>query len=93
MILAQPKAAATAQGSDVILRPDPLSLGLMPDAQGTIAIVIENVQNLYGVEIHLAFDPNVIQVEDANPAWEGVQIEPAAWLQDGFVAVNRADNS
>ena len=75
------------------IHPDPLSLGLRPDAQGAVAIVIENVQNLYGIEFHLAFDPNVVQVEDADPAWEGVQIEPAAWLQNGFVAVNRVDNS
>ena len=75
------------------IHPDPLALGLTPEAQGAIAIVIENVRDLYGIEFHLTFDPNVIQVEDANPAREGVQIEPAAWLQDGFVAVNRADNS
>lgn len=33
-----------------------------------------------------------VEVMDADPAKKGVQIEPAAWLQDGFVAVNRADN-
>jgi len=93
LLLAQPMVAATAQGSDAILRPDPLSLGLKPNAQGTLTIVVENVRDLYGIEIHLAFDPNIVQVEDANPAWEGVQIEPAAWLRDGFVAVNRVDNA
>jgi len=92
-LLMQPGVAATAQGSDAVLRPDPLTLGLMPDAQGTITILVEKVQNLYGIEFHLAFDPNVIQVEDADPTWEGVQVEPAGWLQAGFVAVNRADNS
>ncbi|MBU4224405.1 MAG: cohesin domain-containing protein [Chloroflexi bacterium] len=92
MIWAQPKAAAIAQGGDVILRPDPLSLGLTPDAQGTVTILLEKVQDLYGMEFHLAFDPNVVEVMDADPAKEGVQIEPADWWKDGFVAVNNADN-
>jgi hypothetical protein len=92
MIWAWPEAVATAQGGDVNLRPEPLSLGLTPDAQGTVTIVLENVQDLYGMEFHLAFDPNVVQVEDADPAREGVQIEPADWWKDGFVAVNQADN-
>lgn len=92
MIWAWPEAVATAQGGDVNLRPEPLSLGLTPDAQGTVTILLENVQDLYGMEFHLAFDPNVVQVEDADPAREGVQIEPADWWKDGFVAVNQADN-
>lgn len=92
MIWAQPKAAAIAQGGDVILRPDPLSLGLTPDARARVAIVLENVEDLYGLEFHLAFDPNVVEVMDADPAKEGVQIEPADWWKDGFVAVNNADN-
>ncbi len=61
MIWAQPKAAAIAQGGDVILRPDPLSLGLTPDARARVAIVLENVEDLYGLEFHLAFDPNVAE--------------------------------
>ncbi len=92
MIWTQPKAAAIAQGGEVILRPDPLSLGLTPDTQGTVTIVIEDVQDLYAMEFHLAFDPHVVEVMDADPAKEGVQLEPADWWKDGFVAVNNVDN-
>jgi hypothetical protein len=92
LILAQPAAVTMAQGSEAILRPDPLALGLKPEEHGTVAILIENVQNLYGVEFHLAFDPAVVEVVDADPAQEGVQIAPGSLWRDGFVAVNRADN-
>lgn len=85
-------AIAAAQAGAVV-RPDPVSLGLKRDAEGTVALRFENVQDLYGLEVHLTFDPNVVQVVDADPAKPGVQIQVADWLKDAFVAVNRADNA
>ncbi len=93
MIRALPKAAAMAQGGGVIIRPEPLLSGLRPDAQGMVAIVLENVQGLYALEFQLAFDPHIVEVMDADPAKEGIQIEPAGWWKEGFVAVNQADNT
>jgi hypothetical protein len=87
-----PRAPALAHGVSTVLKPDPLSLGLAPEVQGMVAIVVENVPNLYGLEFHLTFNPNIVEVVDADPAQEGVQIEPADWWKDGFVAVNQADN-
>jgi hypothetical protein len=81
-----------AQGGSALLRPDPLSLELMPDRRGNVAIIVENVQDLYGLEVHLAFDPDVVEVVDADPTTVGVQLELAGWWKGGFVAVNRADN-
>ncbi len=86
-------AGEKAAASQAVIRPDPLLLGLKPVAQDTISIVVENVRNLYALEIHLAFDPHVLEVMDADPAQEGVQIEPAEWWENGFVALNRVDNS
>jgi hypothetical protein len=92
VLLALPDSPVVAQGAQPVLRFTPLALGLKPAAQGSVDIVIENVHNLYGVEIHLAFDPQIVQGIDANPDEKGIQIEPAGWWKDGFVAVNTVDN-
>jgi len=92
MTLAMRNIPAVTQESHAVLRFAPPALELMPDAQGTVDILVENVQNLYGLEFQLAFDPNIIEVIDADPDEEGVQIKPADWWKDGFVAVNNVDN-
>ena len=86
-------AGEKATASQSVIRPDPLLFGLKPAAQIAVSIVFENVQSLYGLEIHLAFDPRVVEVLDADAGREGVQIEPAGWWRNGFVAVNTADNA
>jgi Cohesin domain len=90
--LALPNFPAVAQDGNTILRFAPQALWLKPDAQGTLNVRVDNVQGLYGLEFQLVFDPDIIKVIDADPDKEGVQIKPADWWRDGFVAVNRVDN-
>jgi hypothetical protein len=90
--LALPNIPAVAQNSQVVLRFDPPALGLSPDAQGTVDVLVENVQALYGLQFQFAFDPDILEVIDADPDKEGVQVKPADCWKDGFVAVNQVDN-
>jgi hypothetical protein len=90
--LAFPNFPAVAQAGNTILRFVPPALGLKPDAQATLDIRLDNVQGLYGLEFQIVFDPDIIQVIDADPDKEGVQVKPADWWRGGFVAVNRVDN-
>lgn len=59
-----------------------------------IEIVIEEVERLYGAEVHLTFDPAVGQVVDADPDFPGVNLEPGERFPKGkaFAALNQADN-
>lgn len=59
-----------------------------------VEIVLDNVVDLYGAEVHLAFDPAVLQVQDADPETSGEQIALGEVLSERrhFVAVNRVDN-
>ena len=82
-----------AQESQAVLQFDPPTLELMLDTQGKVNVFVQNVQNLYGIEFRLAFDPDLIEVIDADPGEDGVQIWPADWWKDGFVAVNMVDNA
>jgi parallel beta-helix repeat protein len=60
-------------------------------------IAVQDVTDLYAAQVQLAFDPNVVQVRDANPlpSAPGVQIRPGTFLDPDyqFVLVNEADNA
>jgi hypothetical protein len=57
-----------------------------------MAIHIENATRLYGAEVHLAFDPARLEVQDADPDTEGVQIQAGDFPSPDFVVQNQADN-
>jgi hypothetical protein len=80
-------------GAQPTLRPDPLALGVRSGEQGTISLQVADVQNMYGLEFHLTFDPNIVEVVDADASKPGVQIKPGDWFKNSFVATNKADNT
>jgi hypothetical protein len=86
-----PARAAASPGA--ILAADPASLDLPPGEQRQVAITLNDVQDLYGLELHLRFDPQVVQVVDQDQAADGVQAGLGNLLSQPFVAVNRADNA
>ena len=62
---------------------------------GTIAVEVwvENVEQLYGADVRLAFDTAHLAVVDANPSAPGVQLVPRGDLMSpDFVIKNEADN-
>lgn len=72
------------------LNPASLQVGLGESAQ--VAVEVVNVQELYGFELQLGFDPQVVEVIDADPGRAGVQVSQGDFLDPGFIAVNRTDN-
>lgn len=78
---------------ETLLHPDPQSIGLKSGEQGSISLRVDDAQNMYGIEFHLTFDPNVVEVVDADASKPGVQIASGDWLKNSFVAVNKADNA
>lgn len=83
----------TAGQAGVVVRPDPDVLSLATGADGAVILRFENVQNLYGLEAHLTFDPAIVEVLDLDASKPGVQVQIADWLAGGFVATNQVDNS
>ena len=57
-----------------------------------VEVVVEQVSGLYGAEIHLAFDPEALEVIDLDATEPGIQIEPGTLPYPDFVVLNRADN-
>jgi hypothetical protein len=69
-------------------------MSMVAGETGTIIVAVDQARDLYGYELHLAFDPAVIQITDANPGQPGVQIQPAGFMDEnqGFAVANRVDN-
>ena len=59
-----------------------------------VVIILDDVKDLYGVEVHLTFDPTIVQVEDLDPGFPGIQVTAGKAFSSGssFVALNRANN-
>ena len=57
-----------------------------------LSVAVTDVQDLYGMELHLRFDPAVVQVADADPGKDGIQVAAGDFLSADFVAQNQADN-
>jgi hypothetical protein len=75
----------------VTISPSPLTIKL--GETGTVSIYINNVVNLYGVDIRLSFDPAKLEVVDADPGKAGVQMTPGDFPQPDFLVRNVADNT
>jgi len=81
----------TAQGPAVVhLRPASAEIAVGESI--IVEIVVSNVSDLYGMDVQFLFDPNILQVEDANPSEEGVQLQPGSFLYPDFLVRNTVDN-
>jgi len=59
-----------------------------------VTLSLQDVVDLYGIEVHLIFDPSAVQVKDGDTDAPGIQISTGPDLQkSSFVALNRADNN
>ena len=57
-----------------------------------VDLAITEVSGLYGVQVHLRFDPEAIEIIDADPTRDGVQLESGTFPSPDFVALNQVDN-
>jgi hypothetical protein len=102
MAIALVIASLAGQNASLPARADGTTITLSPDTQtvavgeaASVDIIIEGVENLYAADIRLAFDPDVLQVIDANNRMPGIQIALGPLLtQYQYVVVRaEADNS
>jgi LysM repeat protein len=71
---------------------DPAWQRIGPEGTTEVAIRLENVTRLYGVEVHLTFDPNYLEIQDADPDKPGVQLQAGSFPAPDFLVQNQADN-
>ncbi len=89
----EPARAAGVATTNTVVRLQPTAQQLNVGDLGNLQIWVDNVTNLFGVEIAVQFDPRYIQVQDADPATDGVQIQPGTFPAPNFVQAKLADNT
>lgn len=85
-----PIMSVSAQGqARVYLQP----VLLQDERRVLVNLMVADVVDLYGVDVQLRYDPSQLQVEDANPRLEGIQIAPGPLLaaDERFVVTNKVD--
>jgi hypothetical protein len=83
LVVGRPAAAAPQA---TIVRCDPATVAGPLGTQIDIDIYVENVVELYGADVRLGFDPAKLQVVDADPGTDGIQIMPLdTFLSPDFV--------
>jgi len=78
---------------EAALRFEPETTRLAPGETTRVRLVVENASGLYGVEIHLRYDPDVVRILDSDSITRGVQAQPGDFLDvnRGFLVMNQAD--
>jgi hypothetical protein len=74
------------------LRLVPTTEALSVNEVGEVEIYLENVGNLYGLQLRVLFDPTKLRVQDADQTQEGVQIAPGVMPAPDFAVRNLVDN-
>ena len=62
------------------------------NARVEVPVEVRDVSDLYAVDLTIRFDPEILQVEDANPDQAGVQPGLATFLDAGMTLFNIVDN-
>lgn len=85
--------ATTLEQSGAIVRCEPPSSAAGATQAITLDFYVANVSDLYGLELHLNFDPTIARVVDTNSSRTGIQIQPlTGLLAPDFVVANSANN-
>ncbi len=89
--------AAPSRQGEAIVSIQPAAQTINVGETATVDVQIDNVDNLFGVDLRLSYDPSVVAVVDSNPLVPGEQVEPGPFLDisegKGFVVDNAADNT
>ncbi len=82
----------SAQAQPVVVRVNPKSSLIAFNQITAVAVEVVEVVEVYGVDITMTFDPAVLEVVDADPGLDGIQLSLGKFLDPGFVIINEADN-
>lgn len=91
LIVGLPLASALAAGTVAQLVPSTQTIST--GATTTVTFHVADVENLYGYQAEITFDPAVVEVVDADGGTTGIQVSLGSWLSQDFVFRNEADNS
>ncbi len=83
--------ASFVQAATTVVRFDPAASTLSIGQTVTIHIRIDDVAGLAGDEVHILYNPSILEVQDADPNQTGVQITIGSFLYPDFIALHSVD--
>ena len=90
-----PAHASPLQQGDTSVEIAPASGQLACGVTMDVDVAINNVEKLFGVDIKVSYDPNILEVVDSNPTTPGVQVQqgdlPDVSGGQGLIQVNNVD--
>lgn len=86
-----PTPTPTVEPEGAVLKVEPAQLTLCAQASSG-EVNIENVAALSALQLEVSYDPAVVQVIDADPARDGVQVQVGDAFAGGFIAQNSVDS-
>lgn len=84
------RGAFAQSGPQIKLVPNTITVSVGQTLDMTVEV--ENVTNLYGIEWTLTFNPNLLEVVDANPDKPGVQIATGGFFPPNVEDTNVVEN-
>lgn len=80
--------------TQTLVRLDPSQTKLDSGDTNLIQVRIDNAEELFGYEIHLEFDPNLVQIVDNDQEASGVQVQHGDVfnVEESFLVTNEVDN-
>ena len=70
--------------SGPVVKVSPTTSTIDPGEIVKVSVTVENVTALYGVELQISFDANLLEVVDADAAESGTQVEHGGFLKPDF---------
>jgi LysM repeat protein len=92
-LFATPVSYGLAQDTGTKVFIDPPTREIVLGETRKVRIEVEEVTGLFRAEVHLAFDPKLLEVVDADADTAGVQIEPGDFLSPDSIAKNNVDQA
>jgi len=91
----QPDAGSTPALSSVgpVVKVVPEAKSVKVGTVTQVAIVIDQVNDLYAADVNLTFDPATLELIDADTTQTSLQITPGDFISPDFVAQNQGDNT
>lgn len=86
-------APVASQDIRPLVRPEWPTLEVGAGQIESLRLVLENAHDVYGIDVRATFDPAVIEIVDADPDSEGVQMMPGHFPQPDFLVRNTGDNA
>jgi LysM repeat protein len=87
-----PVQPAVAQ-TEATIQIQPVTQQLVIGQTTSVEVRVDNVIDLVGLEFELSFTPAILQVQDADPGRDGIQLQPNETFLSGFIATNDANNA